>query len=235
MAVDVRTAKANGIRLAYRAWGEGTTDGVPVVLLHCLGEDGEDWRGPLVSQLGAAHPIYAPDLRGHGDSDWPGEYGLEQVRDDVRGLLDALGLDRVILIGHSYGSIVAYLFAAAYPERVDRLVLEETGALLPQDPPLPFPEPPAGRLLFDWDVKVQFVQQRNTPEPHRWDRLDAITAPTLLVGGGESSHLPQRDLAAMAGRIPDARLVTIEDGGHLVHEERPREFATAVLTFLTEG
>jgi pimeloyl-ACP methyl ester carboxylesterase len=234
MAEDVRTAHANGIRIAYRTWGEGTAEGVPIVLLHCLGEDGEDWRGPLVSQLGAAHPLYAPDLRGHGSSDWPGEYGLDQVRDDLLGLLDALSLDRVILIGHSYGSVVAYLFAAAYPERVERLVLEETTAMRAPHPPQPLPEPPAGRPLFDWEATAQFVRQRNAPDPDWWDRLDAITAPTLLVGGGESSHLPQQDLAAMAERIPRARLVTIEDGGHLVHEERPKEFASAVLAFLTE-
>ncbi|MGW8376083.1 alpha/beta hydrolase [Streptomyces sp. ODS28] len=235
MAEDVRTAQANGIKLAYRTWGEGTADGTPVVLLHCLGEDGEDWRGPLVSQLAAAHPLYAPDLRGHGSSDWPGAYGLDAVRDDLLGLLDELGLDRVILIGHAYGAAVASLFAAAHPERVERLVLEETAALVAPPTPSHVPEPPRGRPLFDWEAEAQYVRQRNDPDPRWWDGLESITAPTLLVGGGDTSPEPRDGLAAMAARIPHARLVVIEGGGHMVHEERPREFTTAVLTFLTEG
>ncbi|GAB2781650.1 alpha/beta fold hydrolase [Streptomyces daliensis] len=234
MTDEVRTVRANGIQLAYRSWGVGTGEGSPVVLLHCLGEDGEDWRGPLVAQLAASHPLYALDLRGHGRSEWPGEYGLEQVRDDVLGFLDALALERVVLIGHSYGSVVAYLLAQHHPERVERLVLEETGALRRPDSPLEVPEAPVGDARFDWEVKTQFVRQRNAPDPAWWERLDAITAPTLLIGGGPSSHLPQEDLVAMAERIPEARLVTIEDGGHLVHEDRPKEFTSAVLTFLTE-
>ena len=77
MSDEVRTVRANGIRIAYRTWGTEDVEGTPVVLLHCLGEDGEDWRGPLIAQLAAAHPLFAPDLRGHGRSGWPGEYGLD--------------------------------------------------------------------------------------------------------------------------------------------------------------
>jgi pimeloyl-ACP methyl ester carboxylesterase len=221
MSDEVRTLRANGIQLAYRTWGDENSGGTPVVLLHCLGEDGEDWRGPLIAQLAAAHPLYALDLRGHGRSDWPGEYGLDQSREDLRGFLDALGLDRVILIGHSYGSMVAYLFAGEHPSRVERLVLEETAALLPLDPPREIPEEPEERQQFDWEVRRQFNQQRNAPDPRWWESLGEITAPTLLIGGGPTSHLPQEDLVVMAERIPGATLVTIEDAGHLVHEERP--------------
>ncbi|WP_415852484.1 alpha/beta fold hydrolase, partial [Streptomyces albus] len=109
----------DGVRLAYRAWGAET--GTPVVLLHCLGEDGEDWRGPLISALAGAHPVYALDLRGHGESDWPGSYALADFVADLRGFLDALGIERAVLVGHSFGSVVAYLFAQEHPGRVERL------------------------------------------------------------------------------------------------------------------
>ncbi|WP_369204336.1 alpha/beta fold hydrolase [Streptomyces sp. PU-14G] len=227
-----RTVVTDGVTLAYRAWGAGT--GVPVVLLHCLGEDGEDWRGPLVSALGGEHPVYAPDLRGHGGSDRTGCYAMANFVADLRGFLDALGIGRAILVGHSFGSVVAYLFAAEHPKRVDRLVLEETGAMRPLVPPREVPEAPGGAQLFDWEVTAQWVAQRNEPDPAWWERLTSITAPTLLVGGGERSHLPQEDLREMAERIPDARVVTIEGAGHLVHEARPMEFTRAVLDFLTE-
>ncbi|OEU88900.1 alpha/beta hydrolase [Streptomyces abyssalis] len=234
MSDEVRTVPANGIRIAYRTWGAENAGGAPVVLLHCLGEDGEDWRGPLVAQLAAAHPLYAPDLRGHGGSDWPGEYGLDLFCEDLRCFLDELGLARVILIGHSFGSAVASVFAGEHPERVERLVLEETVALRPLDPPRAVPEPPPGRPLFDFEVRKQWTRQRNEPDPRWWRQLAAVTAPTLIVGGGSGSHLSQEDMAAMAERIPHGRFVTVEEGGHLVHEQRPKEFAATVQTFLAE-
>ncbi|MEU2082784.1 alpha/beta hydrolase [Streptomyces albus] len=223
----------DGVRLAYRAWGAET--GTPVVLLHCLGEDGEDWRGPLISALAGAHPVYALDLRGHGESDWPGSYALADFVADLRGFLDALGVERAVLVGHSFGSVVAYLFAQEHPGRVERLVLEETGALRPPARPRQLPEAPPGTPLFDWEVTVQWTRQRNAPDPAWWERLSAITAPTLLVGGGNGSHLPQEDLTTMAERIPEARVLTIDGAGHLVHEARPMEFTRAVVDFLTEA
>lgn len=228
-----QTVRTDGVRLAYRAWG--AQEGVPVVLLHCLGEDGEDWRGPLISGLAGEHPVYALDLRGHGESDWPGSYALADFVADLRGFLDALGIERAILVGHSFGSVVAYLFAQEHPKRVDRLVLEETGAMRPLDPPRELPEAPPGTPLFDWEAVIQWTRQRNEPDPAWWERLTAITAPTLLVGGGDRSPLPQEDLHTMAERIPDARVLTVEDAGHLVHEARPMEFTRAVLDFLTES
>lgn len=59
-----------------------------------------------------------------------------------------------------------------------------------------------------------------------------MTAPTLVIAGGEDSHIPQAHLAELAERLPDARLVTVEGAGHLVHEERPGEFLAAVISFL---
>ena len=231
-ASGTKTVRTDGGRLVYRAWGAET--GRPVVLLHALGEDGEDWRGPLISQLAADHPIYALDLRGHGASDWPGDYALARFREDLLAFLDALALDRAILVGHSFGSFVACLFAQDHGSRVDRLVLEETGVPRGTGASRPLPERPPGEPRFDWEVVVQWWAQREAPDPAWWDRLTEITAPTLIVGGGPTSHLPQGDLAAMAERLPDARLVTIDGAGHLVHEERPKEFTSAVVSFLAE-
>ncbi|NSC20493.1 alpha/beta hydrolase [Streptomyces albus subsp. chlorinus] len=229
-----RTVHTGGVRLVYRAWGAEA--GVPVVLLHCLGEDGEDWRGPLISALGGEHPVYALDLRGHGGSDWPGSYAMADFTGDLLGFLDALGLDKAVLVGHSFGSVVAYLFAQEHPGRVDRLVLEETVAMRPLETPQEVPEePPPGTPRFDREAGVQWARQRNDPDPRWWERLGAVTAPTLLLGGGDGSHLPQEDLHLMAERIPDARVLTVDGAGHLVHEARPMEFTRAVVDFLAES
>ncbi|RAJ56139.1 pimeloyl-ACP methyl ester carboxylesterase [Streptomyces sp. Amel2xB2] len=235
MSDEVRTVRANGIRIAYRTWGAQETDsadGTPVVLLHCLGEDGEDWRGPLIAQLAAAHPVYAPDLRGHGGSDRPGRYAMEDYSEDLRCFLDRLGLERIVLVGHSLGSVIAGIFAGRHPERVEHLVLEETAAMLPLDPPREIPEPPPEAPQFDFEVRRQWNRQRNEPDPLWWERLRAITAPTLVVGGGSGSHLPQEDMAAVARHVPDGTFVTLDGGGHMVHEQRPLEFAATVRAFL---
>lgn len=226
-----RTVEANGITLAYRAWGP--EDAPPVVLLHGRGADSADWAdiaGPL-----AAGPrrVYALDLRGHGRSDWPGTYGYELMCDDVHAFLGALGIARTDLVGHSLGGVIAYLLAQRAPEAVGRLVLEDAPAPFPLDPPRPRAERPDGELSFDWAMVQATDEQRNAPDPVWFDHMERITMPTLLVGGGPASLIPQDEIAALVDRIPDARMVTI-DAGHLVHETRPKEFLAVVEPFLAE-
>jgi 3-oxoadipate enol-lactonase len=224
---DLQLVDTGGTRLACRVTGGGA----PLVLLHPLGEDGSTWAD-LTRRLAGRYRVFAPDLRGHGSSDRCAEYSFELMRDDVLGLLDALGLDRVTLLGHSMGAVVAYLLAGARPERVDRLVLEEPPPPVRMDPPrFVTEEDRASPASFDWDMVAAVYRQRNDIDPAYWETLAAITAPTLLIAGGSGSHLPQEEIARMARTIPQGRLVTI-DAGHLVHERRPEEYAAEVTAFL---
>ena len=122
---SVQHVRAGGVRLAYRIWGHAQNP--PLVLLHALGESSADWA-PVAPAFAPAWRVYAPDLRGHGARDWPGGYTIERLAADLAAFIDALGLDRVTLGGHSIGAPPAYLYAARQPERVARLVLECTGA-----------------------------------------------------------------------------------------------------------
>lgn len=226
---DLRTVKANGISLAYRAWGP--EDAPPVVLLHSRGADGADWA-PVAGRLAAGpRRLYAPDLRGHGRSDWPGAYAYEAMRDDVRAFLDVLGIARADVVAHSLGGAVAYLLAQDAPDVVRRLVLEDVPAPFPLDPPRAPAERPDGDLPFDWAMIRATDAQRNAPDPAWWERMSGITAPTLVIGGGAGSPIPQDEVAALAARIPGARMVTV-DAGHLIHETRPEEFLAVVEPFL---
>lgn len=215
-----------GVRLAYLA--HGTPGAPPLVALHALGERGASWD-PVAGRLAAQYRVYAPDLRGHGDSDWPGAYSLRLMRDDVIGFLDELGLPAVTLAGHSMGGAVAYLVAIARPDRVRHLVIE--------DAPLPYRrEPPAvtrpdGPLPFDWGVVPAIQAEVSVRDDAAWAGLAAIAAPTLLIGGGPASHIPQDKLAEVAAAIGDCTLVTIP-AGHRVHDRAPEEFAGAVLGWL---
>lgn len=223
---DYRTIDTGGIRLAYQV--SGSPDAPPLVLLHALGKGAVDWDG--VAPAFARHwRVYALDLRGHGRSDWPGDYSLELMRHDVIGFLDALALDRVDLIGHSLGGLVAYLLAEKYPERVDRLVLEDVGVPLPRERTVP--SRPDGDLPYAWEMVLAVRRQIDDPDPRWLERLSGITAQTLVVAGGAESHIPQDRVAELARRIPGGRNVTIP-AGHLVHDAEPEAFTEAVLTFL---
>ncbi|MFI8933313.1 alpha/beta fold hydrolase [Streptomyces sp. NPDC053474] len=127
----------------------GPPDAPPLVLLHALGEDATDWEA-VVPALARSRRAYALDLRGHGRSDWPGDYSLELMQADVLRFLDALGLGPVDLIGHSMGGIVAYLLAQDHPQRVSRLILEDVPIPRPREQTTP--TKPDGALTFDWET-----------------------------------------------------------------------------------
>ncbi|WP_329019130.1 alpha/beta fold hydrolase [Streptomyces sp. NBC_01601] len=223
---DHRSIDVGGIRLAYQV--SGPPDAPPLLLLHALGENSTDWE-PLVPAFAQHWRVYFPDLRGHGRSEWPGTYSLELMRDDVLGFLDALGLDQVDVIGHSMGGVAAYLLAEDHAQRVRRLVLEDVPAPLPRQ--VTSPIRPDGELTFDWEAVPALRRQLDTPDPRWLERLSGITAETLVVAGGPSSHVDQEGVGELARRIPRGRLVTIP-AGHMVHAAEPVKFTRAVLSFL---
>jgi 3-oxoadipate enol-lactonase len=222
----IRYIQAGQVRLAYRTWGPAQAP--PLVLLHALGEDSSDWD-PIATALASSWRVYAPDLRGHGASDWPGSYTIEQLTVDLAAFLDALDLAQVVLAGHSMGAPPAYLYAAWHPDRVTRLVLENPAPPWPRSPRvLTRPERP---LPFDWDA-MALSNEFTDPQVSSWrGALRRIQAPALLIAGGPASHVDQNQLADMAALIPGCELVTIP-AGHLVHAVRPAGFTAAVNAFL---
>jgi 3-oxoadipate enol-lactonase len=175
----VRRVQAGTVGLAYRTWGPA---GAPrLVLLHALGRQSWDWAA-AAQALASSWRVYAPDLRGHGASDWADPYTIEQLPTDLAAFVDALEVEQVALGGHSIGGPPAYLYAARHPGRVTRLV--------PEDPAPPWPRTPRvlarpeGPLPFDWDV-MALSNEFTDPQASSWrDELRRIAAPALLTAGG---------------------------------------------------
>ena len=124
-APQSKFADVNGVKLHYLVAGKGD----PVVLLHGFAETSHMWL-PLIAKLADKHTVIAPDLRGFGQSSSPEDgYTKKAMAQDIHALVKSLKYDRIRLVGHDIGLMVAYAYAAQYPAEVDRVVLME--AFLP--------------------------------------------------------------------------------------------------------
>ena len=114
-----RTAMVNGIRLHYVTAGSGD----PIVLLHGWPQTWYEWKD-IIPALAKSHTVIVPDLRGAGLSDKPKNgYDKLTLAKDIHSLVDQLGFKQVSLVGHDIGGMVAFTYAAEYPESVEKLVL----------------------------------------------------------------------------------------------------------------
>src|SRR5882762_2212562 len=123
--IAVRTAVVDGLTLQYLEAGRGPA----VVLLHGYAETSRMWR-PLMPQLSDRHRVIAPDLPGIGGSAIPKD-GLDMASAArrIHALIRQLGVEQAVVVGHNIGLIMAYAYAAQFPDEVDRLVLMD--AFLP--------------------------------------------------------------------------------------------------------
>src|SRR5215472_1883560 len=117
---------AGGVRLHYLDFGG---KGKPVlVCIHGLTGNAHNFDA-LASHLSARYRVLSLDVRGRGDSAWgaPLDYNPQVYVSDLKEFLDALGIQRVNLLGTSMGGIISMMYAGGYPETVERLVLNDIG------------------------------------------------------------------------------------------------------------
>jgi pimeloyl-ACP methyl ester carboxylesterase len=144
-AEEVRVVKVNGHDRAYLKVGSGP----PLLLLHGLGGSLGTWDR-VIPTLARHFTVIAPDLLGHGRSAKPrADYSLGGYANGMRDLLSILDVERVTVIGHSFGGGVAMQFAYQFPERCERVVLVGSGGLGREVTPLlrALTVPGSGRIL----------------------------------------------------------------------------------------
>jgi pimeloyl-ACP methyl ester carboxylesterase len=118
-------AEVNGTMIHYLIGGKGS----PVVLLHGYAETSHMWI-PVLPQLAESHTVIVPDLRGAGESSKPESgYDKKNMAVDIHDLVTSLGFKRAGVVGHDIGLMVAYAYAAQFPQETERLVLMD--AFLP--------------------------------------------------------------------------------------------------------
>jgi YbgC/YbaW family acyl-CoA thioester hydrolase len=251
----------NGVSLAIETRGSG----LPILFIHAFPLDRTVWRHQLDTLTG--YRRIALDLRGMGQSDAPDlGYSMATYADDVIGLLDALGEERVVLCGLSMGGYIAFELVRRHRHRFRGLVLMDTraeadsaegrkardalvakvrdqGAIAAAEAMLP--------RFFTASVPPEIIQAvremiLRTPVSGiigaltaMRDRPDSsallpslVGLPTLVVVGQEDVITPAAISEAMAGSIPEARLVEVPGAGHLPCVEQPVPTTRAILKFL---
>jgi pimeloyl-ACP methyl ester carboxylesterase len=128
---EVEYLTVHGHERAYVKVGSGPA----LLLLHGLGCDHTTWE-PVIDSLAERYTVIAPDLLGHGLSAKPrADYSVGGYANGMRDLITLLGVDKVTVVGHSFGGGVAMQFAYQFPERTERLILVSSGGLGPEVTP----------------------------------------------------------------------------------------------------
>lgn len=221
----------SGVRLRATRWAG---EGVPVLLLHGLASSRRFWDlvvPDLVGGRGAGRPVLALDQRGHGDSERPdGPYDGATVVADALTALDAVGLSRVVVVGHSWGASTALRLAATAPERVLAVVGVDGGLGAPRsagrtrEQARTALEPPRTALAPD-----QLVARVSQGPLARWWSPAVADALLPLFGIGEDglarARLPFAAHMAIVDDLldddPEARLTDVRCPAWLVSCEDP--------------
>lgn len=239
----------DGARIWYAEWG-GRSKGAPVLLLHG-GFGNSNYFGGLIAVLVEhGYRVVAMDSRGHGRStrsDAPYSYHL--MAEDVIGLLDALKMQRVSVVGWSDGGIIGLDLALNHPDRLDRLFAFGANADMSGAKDAVDKNPVFGAYL----QRVQGEYRGLSPTPDQWDsfsaailkmwetqpsfgaaQLRSIRVPTTIADGEYDEAVRREHTEYMAATIPGARLVILPNVSHFAMLQSPAEFDAAVLAFLND-
>ncbi len=199
-------AEVNGARIYYEVHGEGA----PLVLSHGGWTDTSHWL-PNVGPLSKRRQVVTWDRRGCGRSSDPGGGHTWQTwRDDLRGLLEHLGIESAYVGGCSYGALLSLELALEWPQLVRALILESAS--------------PDGITGIGPDL---------VPFPGRAGELNRIKVPTLIVQGELDPFWPPPVGERLQLGIAGSELLVVENGGHVPHLDDPALFNRTVEDFLS--
>ncbi|MCA9844957.1 MAG: alpha/beta hydrolase [Dehalococcoidia bacterium] len=157
-------------RLTLRYFQYGDPSLPPLILIHGTRDHARSWD-QTADALIDRYCVYAPDLRGHGDSEWAvgGDYSIIDYALDIHALGEHIGREPYVVVGHSLGGGVALQYAGAFPEKVSRLItIEGLGGLGWSDRA----PKPAHTRMRRW---VESMRALETREPHFYSTIEDAT------------------------------------------------------------
>lgn len=210
--------RANGIGIHYEISGSGPW----LTLSHSLCCDGSMWV-PQMAALEGSFTVLRFDTRGHGQSEAPaGAYTLEQMADDVLGLLDALKIERTHFVGLSMGGMIGQHLALKAPDRLDRLVLADTTSRLPPEARALWPEririaaEQGMQPLLESTLARWFTAPYRAAHPEVMERIGTLIRNTPVTGYiGCAQAIARIDVTDRLHDVKAPTLVIVgaEDGG----------------------
>jgi len=232
--IATRTEALGMFMNSYYEKGEGEC----LIMLHGNGEDGTIFS--IQADFLSRHfRVVVPDTRGHGKSErGDGEFTIRRFADDLKFLMDNLGIAKADILGFSDGANIAMCFAAKYPEMVDKLILVG-GNLVPSG--LENPERVSieisyrlNRLLSPFSKRAKRKAEMLSLVARQPDltieELGRISAKTLVIAG-TSDVIKKEHTVLISKLIKGAELIFIS-GSHWVFKDNAEDFDDAVLPFL---
>ena len=246
----------DGVEIYYEIHGEGR----PLLLTHGYSATSQMWRGQI-EPFSQRYKLILWDMRGHGQSDYPldqGAYSEESTVADMAALLDVAGAEEAIVGGLSLGGYMSLAFHLAHPERVEALLIIDTGPGYRKDEAREGWNQNALRTAERFETEGLARLAGGSAETRASSHLNAeglaraargmltqrdarvidslprIAAPSLVVvGADDTPFLIASDY--MAAKIPGARKLVIPGAGHAANIDQPEAFNTGVLGFLAEA
>ncbi|HEY1246780.1 MAG TPA: alpha/beta hydrolase [Hyphomicrobiaceae bacterium] len=195
---SLQVVEANGIRLRVALSGKGPL----VVLVHGFPESWYSWRHQIPTLAAAGYRVAAPDVRGYGGSDKPEAieaYAIGEMCADIAGLIEALGEERAILVGHDWGAPIVWNTALFHPEKVRAVI----GLSVPHTGRGPLPRIELFRKVY----KDRFFYQLYFQTPGVAEAELEADVRTSLRKIYYSASAEGREARLLAGKLPDARLL----------------------------
>lgn len=202
---------------------------LPLMLVHGMAGDASFW-GAVVEALAGRHRLIVPELRGHGRSGpaSDGDYSIAACASDLVAVLDALGLDRVVLVGHSFGGSVAIELASKAPERVVALVVVDGAgefSRVPREALAGFLAGLEGEASYADTVEGAFdvALEGARPDTELRVRAAILAAPRPMVRAMYRSLLSYHPVSAIDAYGGPVLLVTapVNGASFALHELRP--------------
>ena len=214
----------NGVRLYYEKTGSGR----PLIMAHCNSMDHKIF-GSAVKALSRRFTVYCPDTRDHGKSQKVKTLHYEDMAEDMRAFITALGLEKPVFYGFSDGGVTGLILASRYPDLLSALIV--SGASLrpdsTKDLPLKF-----FRLWshVDRSDKMRIMLR----EPDITDEmLRAITVPTFVTAGARDV-IKESHTRHIAETVPGAKLQIFPGAGHTGYIMRSTKIADYIMSVITE-
>lgn len=251
-------------KLNFKKFGEGT----PLIISHGLFGSLDNWI-TLARKFSEHFQVYIIDQRNHGLSFHSDEFSYKKMAEDLLAFMNAEGLEKAHIMGHSMGGKTVMNFAVNHENKVKKLIVADIGPkyypvhhtqIIKALYSIPVSELSSRKeadeimsrsinnfgirqfLLknlmregdaFKWKMNLDVIAQHIEEVGKALNQNAIYHGETLFIRGANSDYISEGDMNLINSIFPKARLETIEEAGHWLHAEKPKEFYNAVMNFLS--